>query len=250
MGQTPLFTKFQLIFFSPEFAHTKAPFPYNKPMNWSVLFFDLDDTLYPKNNGLWEAIRERMTDYLRDPLGFGKEEISELRQSYFETYGTTLRGLQINHTVDEDDYLTYVHDLPLEEYIAPNPKLREILSSLPQQKWVFTNADSNHASRVLNVLGLDDCFDGIIDVRALGFLCKPQPEAYLRALSLADEPDPKKCILFEDSLRNLIPAQEVGITTVLVGSNELQSGADYALMHLEELPQVLPQLWWHNKYSQ
>jgi pyrimidine 5'-nucleotidase len=219
-------------------------------MTWSVLFFDLDDTLYPKNNGLWEAIRERMTDYLRDPLGFHEEEIPELRQSYLETYGTTLRGLQINHSVDKDEYLAYVHDLPLEEYISPNPKLRDVLNSLPQQKWVFTNADTNHARRVLNVLGIEDCFDGIIDVRALGFLCKPQPKAYLRALTLVDESDPKECVLFEDSLRNLIPAQAVGITTVLVGSNELQSGADYALGNLEELPQVFPQLWWENNPSQ
>lgn len=212
-------------------------------MNWSVLFFDLDDTLYPKNNGLWEAIRQRMTDYLRDPLGFPEGEIPELRQSYFETYGTTLRGLQINHSVNEDDYLAYVHDLPLEEFIFPNPQLRDVLVSLPQSKWIFTNADSNHATRVIGILGLEDCFDGIIDVRSLDFLCKPDPEAYLRAIKLTDASDPGNCVLFEDSLRNLIPAQAVGITTVLVGSNELQPGADFVVRKLEELPQAFPQLW-------
>lgn len=218
-------------------------------MNWSVLFFDLDDTLYPNTNGLWEAIRQRMTDYLRDPLGFPEGEIQELRQSYFETYGTTLRGLQINHSVNEDEYLAYVHELPLEEYISPNPQLHDVLISLPQRKWVFTNADSDHATRVIDILGLEDCFDGIIDVRALDFLCKPETEAYLKALTLADESDPANCVLFEDSLRNLIPAQAVGITTVLVGSNETQPGADYALRDLEQLPQVLPQLWLDNKPS-
>lgn len=217
-------------------------------MNWSVLFFDLDDTLYSNSNGLWEAIRGRMTDYLRDPLGFPPGEIPELRRSYFETYGTTLRGLQINHSVDTEEYLAYVHDLPLEEYISPDPLLRDLLVSLPQRKWIFTNADSNHAIRVLGILGLEDCFDGIIDVRALGFLCKPEPQAYQRALAVANETDPANCVLFEDSLRNLTPAQAAGFTTVLVGTNETQPGADYSVKKLDDLPQVFPQLWWLNSH--
>jgi pyrimidine 5'-nucleotidase len=213
-------------------------------MNSSALFFDLDDTLYPNSNGLWEAIRARMTDYLRDPLGFPADEIPELRRIYFETYGTTLRGLQINHSVDADEYLAYVHDLPLEEYISPDPHLHDLLVSLPQRKWIFTNADSNHAMRVLGILGLVDCFDGIIDVRALDYLCKPELQAYQRALALADETDPANCVLFDDSLRNLVPAQAAGFTTVLVGTFETQPGADYSVKKLNDLPQVFPQLWW------
>jgi pyrimidine 5'-nucleotidase len=213
-------------------------------MNSSALFFDLDDTLYPNSNGLWEAIRARMTDYLRDPLGFPADEIPELRQTYFETYGTTLRGLQINHSVDADDYLAFVHDLPLEEYISPDPQLHDLLISLPQRKWIFTNADSNHAMRVLGILGLEDCFDGIIDVRALDYLCKPELQAYQRALALADETDPANCVLFDDSLRNLAPAQAAGFTTVLVGTIETHPGADYSVKKLNDLPQVFPQLWW------
>ncbi len=212
-------------------------------MNWSVLFFDLDDTLYSNTNGLWEAIRGRMTDYLRDPLGFPTNEIQELRQHYFETYGTTLRGLQINHSVDADEYLAYVHDLPLEDYISPDPQLHRLLDSLPQQKWILTNADANHAHRVIDLLGLEDCFAGIIDVRALGFLCKPEKEAYQLALELANCADPARCVLFEDSLRNITPAHKAGFTTVLVGSAETHPCVDYSVRHLNELPQVFPQLW-------
>ncbi|MGB3701361.1 MAG: pyrimidine 5'-nucleotidase [Anaerolineales bacterium] len=212
-------------------------------MSWSVLFFDLDDTLYPNTSGLWEAIRNRMTDYLRDPLGFSPDEIQEIRQSYFETYGTTLRGLQIHHAVDENAYLAYVHDLPLEQYISPNPQLRIMLDSLPQRKWIFTNADADHADRVIKVLGLENCFSGIIDVRALGFLCKPDQQAYLRALDLAGEPDPGNCVLLDDALRNLIPAHRAGFTTVLVGSAEEYPQANYSIENINDLPNSFPQLW-------
>lgn len=220
-----------------------APITYNMRMKWPVLFFDLDDTLYPKTNGLWEAIRGRMSDYLLDPLGFPPEEIQSIRRHYFETYGTTLRGLQINHSVDADEYLAYVHDLPLDNYISPDLELQELLNSLPQQKWILTNSDANHATRVLNILGLEDCFSGIIDVRALDFLCKPEKEAYQRALNVAGITDPASCVLFEDSLRNLLPAHEFGLTTVLVGTEEKQAGVDYAIKNLLDLPQVIPQLW-------
>ena len=212
-------------------------------MTWTVLFFDLDDTLYPNTNDLWEAIRLRMTDYLHDPLGFDPGEIQELRQTYYETYGTTLRGLQLHHEVDEDDYLAYVHDLPLEQYISPDPQLRSLLESLPQKKWIFTNADADHASRVLQVLGIEDCFSDIIDVRALGFLCKPDRQAYARALELAGETNPEKCVLLDDSIRNLIPAHQAGFTTVLVGSPQHHQAADYIIENLKDLPQVFNRLW-------
>ena len=217
--------------------------PYNYLVTWTVLFFDLDDTLYPNTNGLWEAIRLRMTDYLREPLGFPPGEIQELRQSYYETYGTTLRGLQIHHEVNADDYLAYVHDLPLEQYISPDPQLRSMLESLPQEKWIFTNADSDHAQRVLKVLGVEDCFSGIIDVRALGFFCKPEKQAYARALELAGETRPENCVLLDDSIRNLIPAHQAGFTTVLVGSTATNQAIDYSIRELSDLPEVCKPLW-------
>jgi putative hydrolase of the HAD superfamily len=212
-------------------------------MKRSVLFFDLDGTLYSNSNGLWEAIRDRMSAYLIDPLGFPPGEVQKISQHYYEAYGTTLRGLQINHSVDTDEYLAYVHDLPLENYITPDLELKKMLGSLPQQKWIFTNADANHANRVLRILGLEGCFTDIIDIRALDFLCKPENEAYQRALDLADTSDPTNCVLFEDSLRNLTPAHEFGFTTVLVGTDEEHAGADYSIKKLTDLLQVFPRLW-------
>lgn len=214
-------------------------------MRYTTLFFDLDGTLYSNSTGLWDAIRFRMTQYMLECLNLPKENVSDLRRQYFEKYGTTLRGLQMHHRVDANDYLAYVHDLPLEKYLKAEPQLRVVLESLPQQKWIFTNADSDHAKRVLAVLELADCFSGIIDVRALEFQCKPEVRAYRMALDLAGEPDPQRCILVDDSPANLAPAQEIGITTVLVGADENCAAADHRVSHLVELPQVLPELWSH-----
>jgi len=212
-------------------------------MSYTTLFFDLDETLYSKGNGLWDAIAARMNEYIHVQLNLPPEDVSILRRHYYESYGTTLRGLQIHHQVDADEYLAFVHDLPLEDYIQPDPQLYKLLSSLHIRKWIFTNADANHASRVLDILGLSDCFEGILDVRAIGFACKPEIEAYHRALTLANEDQPNNCILLDDSVRNLAPAKDLGFTTVLVGLDGTHPVADYAIDNIHQLPGALPGLW-------
>lgn len=212
-------------------------------MPYTTLFFDLDDTLYPHGNGLWDAIRERMTGYMYARLDLPHDQVPALRRRYYENYGTTLRGLQIHHDVDVDDYLAYVHDLPLQSYLQPDPQLRALLARLPQNKWIFTNADIDHARRVLAVLDLADCFDGIIDVRAMQFTCKPEPGAYRLALQVAGESDPSRCVLLDDSPTNLAPARAIGFTTVLVGQNGPHPAAHHTIPRLLDLPDVLPELW-------
>jgi putative hydrolase of the HAD superfamily len=214
-------------------------------MSYTTLFFDLDDTLYPGSNGLWSLIRARMGQYMTDVLGFAETEVPALRRSYYETYGTTLRGLQIHHQVDANDYLRYVHDLPLEQFIQPNPELKTLLLSLPQQRWVFTNADADHANRVMSALGVQDCFHGIIDIRALGFICKPELDAFQRALRLAGDPAPEACVLLDDSVSNLAAARQIGFSTVWVSQNgSSHPAAQITLSGLLELPLKMPCLWW------
>ena len=88
-------------------------------MRFTTIFFDLDDTLYPSSSGLWPAIKERMNSYMDERMHIPRDEIPRLREKYFREYGTTLRGLQANHKVDVQDYLAYVHDLPLKDYLHP-----------------------------------------------------------------------------------------------------------------------------------
>jgi pyrimidine 5'-nucleotidase len=212
-------------------------------MHFKSLYFDLDDTLYPASSGLWAAIRERMNAYMQRLIDLPIPDIVCLRQSYLEKYGTTLRGLQAHYKVDADEYLAFVHDLPLEKFIHPDPSLRTLLLSLPQRRWVFTNADTNHAKHVLNILGITDCFEGIIDIRAIDFACKPQKIAYQRALALAGDDDPSHCVIFDDALRNLSPAREMGFYTILVGKDGTEPLVDQAITSLHELRDCLPGLW-------
>jgi putative hydrolase of the HAD superfamily len=208
-----------------------------------TIFFDLDDTLYPNSTGLWRAIRMRINLYMKERLNLPESEIPGLRRLYFEKYGTTLRGLQIHKHVDPMDYLAFVHDLPLQDYLSPSPQLRQLLMSLPQQRWIFTNADSAHAGRVLKALDLVDCFQGIIDIIATGFTCKPEPEAFQKALQIAGESDPASCMLVDDAPRNLLAAQMMGFATLLVGGKHATANSMLHATDLLSLRSVVPQLW-------
>jgi putative hydrolase of the HAD superfamily len=115
-------------------------------MRFSTLFFDLDDTLYPSSSGLWPILKQRMSDYMRNSMGIPAGKIAGLREKYFREYGTTLRGLQANHVIDTVDYLAYVHDVPLEDYLTDRSSARSSPRLGPATDLHL--ADSAHARRV------------------------------------------------------------------------------------------------------
>ena len=63
---------------------------FNHVTTW---VFDLDNTLYPPHMRLFDQIEVRMTAWVMQALGVGKTEADRLRQHYWDSYGTTLAGL-------------------------------------------------------------------------------------------------------------------------------------------------------------
>ena len=210
--------------------------------NFSTLFLDLDETLYPHSNGLWEKIGARITEFMVTRLDMDDEDAQNLRTRYLSEYGTTLNGLRANYGVDPADYLEYVHDVPIHEYVKSTPQLRQMLASIHIKKIIFTNAHNAHARRVLNALNVSDQIDDIIDIYTLNFINKPRPGAYAQALKIAHGPDPETCIFADDRIANLLPAVELGMTTVLVGGNERESIISYHIEEILDLVDFIPEL--------
>jgi putative hydrolase of the HAD superfamily len=203
---------------------------------------DLDDTVYPAGTGLWEAIGERINRFMVEAVGIDPVRASSLRQQYFERYGTSLNGLRIHYRIDPFAYLAYVHDLPLEAYLGPDPSLRRMLTQLSVPPVIFTNADSAHARRVLRVLGVDDLIGQIIDIVALEWVNKPQPEAYRRAMALCGVELAAAYLVVDDQPRNLFPAAALGMGTVLVGSSARMDGIDACIASASDLLEAYPEL--------
>jgi putative hydrolase of the HAD superfamily len=206
-------------------------------MPFSTIFIDLDDTLYPADSGVWQAIRERIDLYVAQRFGLSIAEARLRGHDLFQRYGTTMRGLQAEYHVDEDEYLAFVHDVPLANYIQPNPALRDVLDGYEQQKIVFTNADVNHARRVIRVLDLEGCFDGVVDIKRMTPYCKPMAEAFQIALRESGESDPARCVLVDDHLQNVKAALSLGMNAVRIGAPDPE--ARLAIPRIGELPRVL-----------
>ncbi len=190
--------------------------------NW---IFDLDNTLYPASCRLFDQIDQRMTAYLSDYLGVGRDEAYKLQKSYFRDHGTTMNGMMLHHDMDPEPYLHYVHDID-HSSIDPSPALVHAIRALPGRKLVFTNGSKAHAQRVLLRLGLEGAMSDIFDIKMAGYTPKPARATY-EMMVAAMGIETKKSAMFEDIARNLVVPYEMGMTTVLVktDSDHMDAGA-------------------------
>jgi putative hydrolase of the HAD superfamily len=86
--------------------------------------FDLDNTLYPAECDLFELIEARMGLYLERLLDCDAIEAKRVQKLYFHEYGTTLAGLTARHSIDPQDFLDFVHDVPLDRLYQRRRALR------------------------------------------------------------------------------------------------------------------------------
>nr|WP_183189252.1 pyrimidine 5'-nucleotidase [Ancylobacter tetraedralis] len=176
--------------------------------------FDLDNTLYPPGLDLWRQIDMRMRSYIAEYLGLSLDDAFALQKSYYRKYGTSLRGLMIEHGMDPDPFLANAHAIDLAS-LDPAPALGAAIGALPGRKLIYTNGSRRHAEQVLDKLGITEHFADVHDIVAAEFHPKPQEAAYRGFLARFDV-DPGRAAMFEDLARNLeVPAQ-LGMRTVLV----------------------------------
>lgn len=176
--------------------------------------FDLDNTLYPAHTNLFAQVDVRIRDYVRKLLETSQEEAQVLQRGYYKTYGTTLRGLMIEHGISPDEFLEYVHDID-HSGVAPDPRLGAAIERLPGRKFIMTNGTKKHAEKTAQALGIDHHFEDIFDIVAAGLLPKPHRETYDTFLHLHGI-EPMRSAMFEDLSRNLAVPHLLGMRTVLV----------------------------------
>lgn len=199
--------------------------------------FDLDNTLYPAASGFMGEVERRMTDYVRKVTGLPRDEAYALQKKYLAEHGLTLRGLMLHHGVDPAEFHTLFHDLSLEA-LAHDPDMVLAIKRLPGRRLIFTNADAVHAERVLQRLGLTELFDEVFHIASFDYTPKPDPAPFAR-MAAQHGVAPAATAFFEDSERNLAPAAELGMTTVLVGPHADQSTAPFVHHRTSELAPFL-----------
>jgi putative hydrolase of the HAD superfamily len=191
------------------------------------------------------AVSERILLYMIQKVGIPPDDATLKKRYYYQHYGTALQGLLHEYQVDPVDYLNFVHDLKPSDFFGASPPLNRMLEAIPLPKAIFTNADQGHSQRVLETLQVRPHFELIIDIQRLNYHSKPNPQAYQQVLEILGVPA-ESCIMVEDSARNLIPAKDLGMTTILVEGEAQSAAIDYVaptIFHVERvLRKLLPQL--------
>ena len=176
--------------------------------------FDLDNTLYPYHLNLWQQVDDRIRDYIARFLAVSRDEAFRVQKDYYKRYGTSMRGLMIEHGLDPDDYLDFVHQID-QSPLDPNPALGTAIEALAGRKLILTNGTRKHADAVTQRLGIDRHFHDVFDIVAAELEPKPSPQTYDRFLK-ALKVDAQRAAMFEDLARNLAVPHALGMTTVLV----------------------------------
>ena len=184
----------------------------NSFQNW---IFDLDNTMYDINLGLFKKISNRITDFIMSKYSLDIDQAKKIQKEYYLKYGLTLRGLIVEKKLKPEEFLDYVHDVEHPE-LKKNDQLISKIRILEGKKIIFTNATLKHAKKILKILELEDDFDQIIDIKDLEYIPKPDKRSYKKLLEYLNlnKENLDKTIFLEDTVKNLIPAKELGITTV------------------------------------
>ena len=183
----------------------------NKIKTW---IFDLDNTLYSADSGIFQQVHTLMGEFVSKNLNIGIREAKELQKKYYKEHGTTLRGLMDNHDVDPDHFLSEVHNLDY-SIVGPNKYLNNELEKLEGRKIIYTNANRQHADDVLKRLELTHMFQAIFDIKSANYIPKPKISPYQQIINDFDI-NSSRAVMFDDIAKNLIPAKNVGFTSVWI----------------------------------
>jgi putative hydrolase of the HAD superfamily len=248
----------------------------------TTLIFDVDDTLYDVATGFTEfrntgAVQQFMVEYLNFP---DLESAKLVRDEYFERYHATAKALTVAEQEGrfppprpgEATKSPRFETQELSEYWATNlqfdllgnakTQLVKDLKEIPLKLVAFSNGPRKYVKRVLQQLGLWEVFgeDRLYAVDDVLPHCKPEKEAFqviFDRLGVKAE----ECVLFEDSMKNIRAAKELGMKTVLItgtrsgGSCAAEAtkagdspqvsdpAVDCSMEMIEEIRTTLPGLW-------
>ncbi|MBS1190714.1 MAG: HAD-superfamily hydrolase subfamily variant 3:Pyrimidine 5-nucleotidase [Rhodocyclaceae bacterium] len=208
-----------------------------------IWLFDLDNTLHDANPHIFPHINTAMREYIERHLDVDEHEATRLRQHYWVRYGATLLGLMRHHGTDPHHFLRETHRFPdLKAMLVFNRATKAVLRRLPGRKILFSNAPGHYTEAVLRLTGMTRLFDAVYSVEKLRFQPKPMLAGF-RALLKAEGLDPRRCIMVEDSLANLVAAKSLGMKTVWVSAGSRQSPfVDVKVRSVLDLPKRVRRL--------
>lgn len=212
----------------------------------TVWLFDYDLTLYTyKERFVLDSLDRHIMLFVKRFFDCSEARATEIRKDYLVRFGTTLRGLQVLHGVDPNEYYDFIHQREGLIYPEFAPRKRDLLERLPGEKFIFTNGRRDWSEAGLRSMGILDVFRGILDVADMNWLGKPAESAYACAedfLKREFGAVPKSVIMLDDAAKNLPGGAAHGWTTVLVNPVLPAGFEGFHVDSLFELPELVEEL--------
>jgi putative hydrolase of the HAD superfamily len=149
-----------------------------------------------------------------------------------------------NYSVDAEEYLEFVHDVPVERLLQPDPLLVSFLGSIKLPMVIFTNGTRSHSERVLKALDIEPFFQGVCDLASTGYLGKPHEEAFYTAAGYLDC-TPDRTIFIDDLRVNVEAGSGTGAFTVHVNGKDPRVG-DLTVASIVELEPIFAAMPWYH----
>lgn len=202
-----------------------------------LVLLDVDDTLYQKGTGPFAHVNRRIDNYVMSLCRVDLEAAQRLRKTYIKTFGSTMQGLMHDHGIDPGHYLKDVHDVPVEELLGEDRRLREVLMAMGRELVVFSNGSFDYVCRILRTLGIVDMISDIFTIEYMDFIPKPLAWPYHKVMQQYGR-TPRETVLVDDSVANIRTAMDMGMAGVVIGSDDPQ-GRAMTIPTIYEIPRAL-----------
>lgn len=209
-------------------------------MSFKYLLCDLDNTLYSDLSGMLDYIDQRIDDFIALKLNLAKEEITRLRCSYLQKYGTTLAGLLIHHQVEPAEYIQSIYQVNIADFLKPDPRLAKVMENIQLTKVIFSNSPASYIQKVLEVLKIEDCFAKVYDIEFCEYMGKPNRKSYIKVLNDLGA-NGEECILVDDCLANLQAAREIKIAPIFI-NRDLNQAMPWEIREIYDIEEVIQKL--------
>lgn len=128
-------------------------------------------------------------------------------------------------------YLNLIQDMNEEEIL---PGVEAFLALLREENIrIALGSSSKNAKKILDLIGLSDAFDQIVDGSMVTF-SKPDPEVFLKGADLLGV-SPQNTVVFEDALSGIKAALDGGFYVVGVGNPEVLKSADMVISGVDQM---------------
>ncbi len=216
--------------------------------NIKAIFFDVGDTLYT-NEDLEKEYPRQLYKLLSATKGIEKDEAKQLLKDTTEKLKQTEKHVTKVRAMAELGYTrAQVHEVFCKidpyQFLSKDPGLDAVISQLAQKYklGIISNFKRSHLVQILDALGIKESWFPLMVTEDIVQEIKPALEPFQKAVELAGAAADEVLYLGDSPGKDMRPAKEVGMKTILVKTNpasEDMENADASVTSVKELPSIL-----------